>query len=74
MLAIFHAVTDGIVKGGSGDVYSQFASLVKLGLVGKVGGGDVLDPSGKWRCLVGEELVKGMAKGKGVDLGEWVIE
>ena len=76
MLAIFHSLTDGNIKGGSAEIYSQFATLVKLGLIGKVGGAgmDVLDPSGKWRCLVGEDVVKPLGKGKGVDLSEWVVE
>lgn len=77
LLAIFHAITDEDVRGGSAEVLTQFATLVALRLVGPAGAGgaqDVLDPGTKWRCKVGEEFVRGVCRGVGVVWDEYVIE
>lgn len=67
LLAIFHAITDEEVRGGTAEVLTQFATLVALRLVGPAGAGaqDVLDPGTKWRCKVGEEFVRGVCRGWG---------
>ena len=78
MLAIFHSITEGQVKGGGAEVLGQFSTLVGMRLVVKAGGGASGDPiaegGGKWRCVVGEEVCRGLARGVDLDLGDYVIE
>ena len=68
-------------KGGSAELAGQFATLVELRLVVRAGGaaagGDAVTGGGgggKWRCGVGWELVRGVARGVGFGVEEYVVE
>ena len=49
-----------------------------MGPAGGAGAGaskqDVLDPGTKWRCKVGEEFVRGVSKGVGVVIDDYILE
>ncbi|KAI4157464.1 MAG: hypothetical protein LQ342_008257 [Letrouitia transgressa] len=81
MLAIWHALfasaeeEDGARKAGGGaEVLGQFATLVGLRLVIRVGaGGDPLDVGAKWKINVGAQYVRGVSRGVGVDVDDYLI-
>ncbi|KAL9608465.1 MAG: hypothetical protein Q9167_006716 [Letrouitia subvulpina] len=82
MLAIWHALfasaeeVDGARKAGEGaEVLGQFATLVGLRLVVRVGaGGDPLDAGAKWKINVEAQYVRGVGQGVGVDVDDYLIE
>ena len=56
---------------------AAWAALAGLRLVvkaGSAGGGDVLDQGMKWRCGVGGEFVRGVARGVGCEMEKYVLE
>lgn len=83
-MAIFEAVRgewapeDGsgsIGAGGlDGDLGMAVATLASLRLLVRVGSGDVMDRSGKWRINVGWEAIRGIGRSIGVEVEEWLIE
>lgn len=81
-MAIFEAVrTEWVAEGKSigasgvdGDVGMALATLASLRLLVRVGAGDVMDRSGKWRINIGWEAVRGIGRSIGVDVEEWLIE
>ncbi|KAF4120956.1 origin recognition complex subunit 5 [Geosmithia morbida] len=88
MLAIFSAVrvewglvteTSAGPGGGKGaldaDVAMAMATLTSLRLLNRIGiGGDVMDRGGKWRINVGWDVVRGVGRGMGVEVDEWLID
>ncbi|KAK4043606.1 origin recognition complex subunit 5 C-terminus-domain-containing protein [Parachaetomium inaequale] len=65
-------------EGGDGDVGMAIATLASLRLLvrvgGTTGGGDMMDCGGKWRVNVGWEVIRGLGRGVGVEVEEWLIE
>lgn len=90
MLAIFAAVRIewGVVEASAStsfaanpraaldaDVAMAMATLTSLRLLNRIGvGGDVMDRGGKWRINVGWDVVRGVGRGMGVELDEWLID
>jgi origin recognition complex subunit 5 len=85
MLAIFHAVrgeweadNKGGGEEGDADIGMAIATLASLRLLvrvgGGAGGGDLMDCGGKWRVNVGWEVIRGLGRGVGVEVEEWLIE
>ncbi|XWX01014.1 hypothetical protein V2A60_009039 [Cordyceps javanica] len=82
MMAIFEAaraewIDDGRFLGAAGvdgDVGMALATLVSLRLLVRVGAGDMVDRSGKWRINVSWEAVRGIGRSIGVEVEEWLIE
>lgn len=85
MMAIFEAargewIDDGRRRaplgaaGVDGDVGMALATLASLRLLVRVGAGDLMDRSGKWRINVGWEAVRGIGRSIGVEVEEWLIE
>ncbi len=84
MLAIFAAVRgewEARAEAGreeDADVGMAISTLASLRLLVKVGGaaagGDVMDCGGKWRVNVGWEVIRGLGRGVGVEVEEWLIE
>ena len=74
LLAIFHAILPQDVRGGGADVMMQIATLRELRLLVRAGaGGDMLD-GGKWRCAVGWDFVRGVARGVVCEIEDWIVE
>lgn len=81
-LAIFHAIVPdtgakGGLRGGGADVMSQIATLGRLGLVNRVGGGEGAGEGlggGKWRVNVGWEVVRGLGRGVGCEVEDYLAE
>ncbi|KAK3903370.1 origin recognition complex subunit 5 C-terminus-domain-containing protein [Staphylotrichum tortipilum] len=73
---------EGVV--GDADIGMAMATLASLRLLVKVGGAggagggsaaaDVMDCGGKWRVNVGWEVIRGLGRGVGVEVEEWLIE
>jgi origin recognition complex subunit 5 len=82
MMAIFEAVRgewspegSGVSTSGlDGDIGMAIATLASLRLLVRVGTGDMMDRSGKWRINVGWEAIRGIGRSIGVELEEWLIE
>lgn len=83
MMAIFEAVRREWIEDGrgamggagvDGDVGMALATLASLRLLVRVGAGDLMDRSGKWRINVGWEAVRGIGRSIGVEVEEWLIE
>ncbi|KJK83361.1 hypothetical protein H634G_01490 [Metarhizium anisopliae BRIP 53293] len=82
MMAIFEAVRsewspDGSSVGSTGldgDIGMAIATLASLRLLVKVGAGDMMDRSGKWRINVGWESIRGIGRSIGVEVEEWLVE
>ena len=75
LLAIFHAILPHAHAGGGADAMCQIATLVRLRLIVKSGGtGDVLEGGAKWRVNVGWEFVRGVGRGVGFDVENYLIE
>lgn len=80
LLAIFEAVrtewvtSTTVLSGLDGDIGMALATLASLRLLIRVGTGDIMDRSGKWRINVGWEIVRGIGRGVGVNIEEWLIE
>ena len=75
LLAIVHAVVPHAAPRGGADLLSQVATLGQLKMLVRMpAGGDVMDAATKWRCAVGLELVKGVAKDVGFDIEEMLAE
>ena len=77
----------GLADGGNvnvaeADVGMAIATLASLRLLVRVGGGgagtgvggDMMDCGGKWRVNVGWEVIRGLGRGVGVEVEEWLIE
>ncbi len=61
--------------GGSADILAQIATLASLRLLVKSGSrAEELEGGGKWRVNVGWEVIRGVGRGVGVELGEWLAE
>lgn len=81
-LAIFHAIvpdagTKGGLRGGGADVMGQIATLGRLGLVNRVGGGEGAGEGlggGKWRVNVGWEVVRGLGRGVECEVEDYLAE
>ena len=78
-LAIFHAIVPDsssgvVVKGGGADVMSGIATLGRLGLVMRAGTGDGEVGGGKWRVNVGWEVVRGLGRGVGCAVEDYLAE
>ncbi|AEO71571.1 703ca940-6ced-4736-89c5-f1dd8f774fb7 [Thermothielavioides terrestris] len=57
------------------DVGMAIATLASLRLLVRVGGGgDPMDCGGKWRVNVGWEVIRGLGRGVGVEVEDWLIE
>ena len=71
-----HAIVPHGVPRGSADLLSQVATLGQLKMLVRVPvGGDVMDAGAtKWRCAVGLEFVKGVARDVGFDVEEMLAE
>lgn len=79
LLAIFEAVrTEWIplaaLSGIDGDIGMGLATLASLRLLIRVGTGDIMDRSGKWRINIGWEIIRGIGRGIGVNIEEWLVE
>lgn len=82
VMAIFEAVRgewspEGSTVGAAGldgDVGMAIATLASLRLLVRVGAGDMMDRSGKWRINVGWEAIRGIGRSIGVEVEEWLIE
>jgi len=62
-------------QGGAADVLSAIATLASLRLLVKTSAGaDVLEGSAKWKVNVGWEVVRGVGRSVGIEVGEWVVE
>ena len=78
--AIFRAMmAEDTYKGGSAELMGQFTTLVGLRLVVKAGAagggmGDALEGSGKWRCAVVWDLVRGVARSVGFVVEDYIVE
>jgi origin recognition complex subunit 5 len=78
-LAIFEAVrtewiSTAVLSGLDGDIGMGLATLASLRLLIRVGAGDIMDRSGKWRINVGWEVIRGIGRGIGVNIEEWLVE
>ena len=64
------------VRGGGAGVMSQIATLGRLGLVIRVGGDGVGNGlgGGKWRVNVGWEVVRGLGRGVGCEVEDYLAE
>ena len=88
MMAIFHAIMPHSAPVGSADIMTQIATLISLGMIvrgtgattggakgGEMGAGlDIMDPTVKWRCNVGWEFIKGIAKTLRFEVEDFVAE
>ena len=76
LLAVLHAVVPHGVPHGSADVLGQVATLGALRMLARVpAGGDVVDVGAtKWRCAVGPEFVRGVAREVGFELDDYLAE
>lgn len=79
LLAIFDAVRtewvpSAVLSGVDGDIGMGLATLASLRLLIRVGAGDIMDRSGKWRINIGWEIVRGIGRGIGVNIEEWLVE
>lgn len=81
MVAIFEAVRSEWVEGASiadagldGDVGMAIATLASLRLLTRVGAGDTMDRSGKWRINIGWEAIRAIGRSIGVEVEEWLVE
>ena len=80
LFAIFHAIaSDDGYRGGSAGIMGQVTTLVGLRLMvraGNAGGGmgDALEGSGKWKCAVGWDFVKGVSREYGFVLDDYVVD
>ncbi|KAL7928704.1 origin recognition complex subunit 5 C-terminus domain-containing protein [Trichoderma chlorosporum] len=80
LLAIFEAVrtewidSAAVLSGPDGDIGMALATLASLRLLVRIGAGDVMDRSGKWRINVGWEVIRGIGRGIGVNIEEWLVE
>ena len=72
MLAIYHTLLgEEKYRGGDAEVMAQFATLVGLRLVSKVGVGETGDVLGaKWKCNVGWDLVRAEGRRWGIEMGD----
>lgn len=75
-MAIFHALcmeARGVARGGCADVLGAMKTLESLRLVGKTAASaDELEGGTKWRVCVGWEVVRGVARGCGVEVEDFV--
>ncbi|KAH0495545.1 hypothetical protein TgHK011_009088 [Trichoderma gracile] len=80
LLAIFEAVrtewadSAGSLSGLDGDIGMALATLSSLKLLIRIGTGDIMDRSGKWRINVGWEIMRGISRSIGVNIEEWLVE
>jgi origin recognition complex subunit 5 len=82
MMAVFAAVRTEWIEDGrpignagiDGDIGMALTTLVSLRLLVRVGAGDMMDRSGRWRVNVGWEAVRGIGRSIGVEVEEWLIE
>ncbi|KAL6871601.1 origin recognition complex subunit 5 C-terminus domain-containing protein [Trichoderma longibrachiatum] len=80
LLAIFEAVktewadSAGPLTGLDGDIGMALATLSSLKLLIRIGTGDIMDRSGKWRINVGWEIMRGISRSIGVSIEEWLVE
>ncbi|KAL6852234.1 origin recognition complex subunit 5 C-terminus domain-containing protein [Trichoderma novae-zelandiae] len=80
LLAIFEAVSTewvdpaGGLSGLDGDIGMALATLSSLKLLIRIGTGDVMDRSGKWRIHVGWETMRGISRSIGINIEEWLVE
>lgn len=83
MMAVFAAVRGEWAPESLGeevdaaDIGMAMATLASLRLLVRVGGGaagDPMDRGGKWRVNVGWEVVRGLGRGMGVEVEEWLVE
>lgn len=79
LLAIFEAVRTewiplAVLSGIDGDIGMGLATLASLRLLIRVGAGDIMDRSGKWRINIGWEIIRGIGRGVGVNIEEWLME
>jgi len=82
LLAVFRALVGAGDGGGAGtalqsaDVYTQIATLTSLRLLVRAGGGsdkDALEAGGRWRVNVGWEMVRGLGRSVGLEVGEFLV-
>ncbi|PTB61758.1 hypothetical protein BBK36DRAFT_152878 [Trichoderma citrinoviride] len=80
LLAIFEAVrtewadSAGPLSGLDGDIGMALATLSSLKLLIRIGTGDIMDRSGKWRINIGWEIMRGISRSIGVNIEEWLVE
>lgn len=80
LLAIFEAVrtewvdSAAVLPGPDGDIGMALATLASLRLLIRIGTGDIMDRSGKWRINVGWEVMRGIGRGIGINIEEWLVE
>ncbi|KAK4155237.1 origin recognition complex subunit 5 C-terminus-domain-containing protein [Chaetomidium leptoderma] len=67
-----------LLQKGDADIGMAIATLASLRLLVRVGGtaagGDAMDCGGKWRVNVGWEVIRGLGRGVGVEVEEWLID
>ena len=79
-MAIFEAVrtewvdSAAVLPGPDGDIGMALATLASLRLLIRIGTGDIMDRSGKWRINVGWEVMRGIGRGIGINIEEWLVE
>ncbi|KAF2734225.1 hypothetical protein EJ04DRAFT_577120 [Polyplosphaeria fusca] len=75
LLAIFRSLLEAPVP-QLADIYTQIATLTSMRLLvraGGVGNTDPLDASAKWRVNFGFEWVRGLGRGIGIEVGEYLV-
>ncbi|KAF2182865.1 hypothetical protein K469DRAFT_751988 [Zopfia rhizophila CBS 207.26] len=74
VLAIFRGLIDGPVP-QLADIYTQIATLTSMRLLVRVGGvgGDALEAGARWRVNFGWEWVRGLGRGVGIEVGEYLV-
>ncbi|KAF2016736.1 hypothetical protein BU24DRAFT_462854 [Aaosphaeria arxii CBS 175.79] len=76
LLAIFRGLVDGDVP-QIADIYTQIATLTSIRLLVKIGGSgpgvDPLDAGARWRVNFGWEWVRGLGRGVGIEVGEYLV-
>ena len=71
-MAIFYTIVENNVA-PSASILSQISSLVSLNLLSQVSADDLIDAA-KYKCLVGFEFIKGIAKQLEFDIVQYLFD
>lgn len=75
LFAVFRALLlDGVPQ--AADLYTSVSTLTSLRLLvrtGVGGGSDALEPGGRWRVGFGWEVVRGLGRSVGVEVGQYLV-
>ncbi|KAF2197190.1 hypothetical protein GQ43DRAFT_425071 [Delitschia confertaspora ATCC 74209] len=76
LFAIFRSLVEGEREGSvpqTGDLLGMVRTLASLRLLVRAGVGGEVEGGGKWRVAFGWEWVRGIGRGVGVEVGEWLV-